>query len=175
MQTALRAGINANEARKHFAEAAKHYLKSAETFAKDDEKHPCESGLRPRLFLIYSRNGCVDFLSIAVKAFWHRRTPLRLTLPLCERVREGLAKSTYIWGIRANVYKQHSGCIDHCLQFEEHWKKQVADGKVTMDYEAKPAVRSSEWLSFVKLTHNQSVDTIVHGTRKQVDDVESID
>ena len=89
----------------------------------------------------HSWNRCADFLSIAVKAYWHRGTALRLTLPLCERVREGLAKSAYIWGCWA---EQDRGCIDHSLQFQEHWTKQVADGKVTLDYEAKPAVRSKE-------------------------------
>jgi hypothetical protein len=85
--------------------------------------------------------GDTVFLSIAVKAYWHRGTALRLTLPLCERVREGLAKSTYIWGAYNNLYKTNRGLIDHCLQFQEHWKKQSDDGKVTQDYEAKPAVR----------------------------------
>jgi len=43
MQTGLRMGTDANEARNHFTEAAKHYLESADTFPQDDEKHSCES------------------------------------------------------------------------------------------------------------------------------------
>jgi len=120
MQTAQRPGIKTKDAQNHFAKSAMHYLRSAESFAKDDEKRPF-------------------FLSIAVKAYWHRGTALRLTLPLCERVREGLAKSTYIWGAYNNLYKTNRGLIDHCLQFQDHWKKQSDDGKVTQDYEAKPA------------------------------------
>jgi tetratricopeptide (TPR) repeat protein len=153
MQAGLRQETNVAEARKHFAEAANHYLKSAGTFPKDDEKHPCESGCRLRWHFVYSRNRGADFLSIAVKAFWHRRAPLRLTLPLCERVREGLSNAEYLWGYWANIYKTNRGCIDHCLQFQEHWKKEVADGKVTMDYEAKPAVRLEEILVFICQTH----------------------
>lgn len=45
------------------------------------------------------------------------------------------------------------GCIDHCLQFEEHWKREVADGKVNMDFEAKPVVRSEEMMAFFCQTH----------------------
>jgi hypothetical protein len=49
------------------------------------------------------------------------------------------------------------GCIDHCLEFEEHWKKEVADGKVTMDYEATPAVRPEQIIVFICLTHTYSI------------------
>ena len=45
MQTGLRPGAGATKARNHFAKAAIHYLKAADSFAKDDEKHPYESGI----------------------------------------------------------------------------------------------------------------------------------
>jgi hypothetical protein len=117
MQTGLRFGIEEDEARKHFTEAAKNYLESAETFPYDDEKHPY-------------------FLAIAVEAYWRRGTALRVTLPLCDRIRKGLAKSGYIWA--AHYERSNSVSINQCLKFQEHWKKRVADGEVTMDYEAKP-------------------------------------
>ena len=137
MQTGLRFGIEEDEARKHFTEAAKNYLESAETFPYDDEKHPCKSEFTFRS-LICSRNVRLDFLAIAVEAYWRRGTALRVTLPLCDRIRKGLAKSGYIWA--AHYERGNSVSINQCLEFQEHWKKRVADGEVTMDYEAKPEV-----------------------------------
>ena len=92
----------------------------------------------PRYFTTraHSTNGYIDFLAIAVEAHWRRGTALRETFSLCDRIREGLAASAHIWGAR-----KHSVSIDQCLEFQDLWKQRVANGEVTMDYEAKPAVR----------------------------------
>lgn len=99
---------------------------------------------------MYSGNRRIDFLSIALEAYWRRGTALSVTLPLCDRIRQGFVNSAYIWG---SYYKHKSSLfeIDQCLEFQQHWKKQVADGIVTMDYEAKLEVGSNDLFSFVQL------------------------
>jgi hypothetical protein len=83
-----------------------------------------------------------------------------VTLPLCERIREGFEKSVYIW--EAHYKNKGSAPVEQCLAFYEEWKKRVAEGEVTMDYEAKHEVCLTEHLSFAKLTHRRSGDPIMH-------------
>jgi len=119
MQTALQTVNDANEAQRHFSEAAKYYIESAEAFPQDDEKHPY-------------------FLAIALEAYWWHGTALQVTLPLCQRVRQGLVKATYIWGARLSGRRSVS--INQCLEFEEEWTKRTSEGEFSMDHMAKPAV-----------------------------------
>jgi hypothetical protein len=92
----------------------------------------------------------IDFLAITVETYWWQGAALRKTLPLCDRVRAGLDKSAYIWG--AHYKHRRSASIDQCLGFQEHWNKRVAEGEITMDYEAKPEASGTELFSIMMLT-----------------------
>jgi hypothetical protein len=111
--------------------------------------------------LLFHKDGnWTDFLAISAEAYWRRGTALRVTLPLCERIREGFKESAYIW--EAHYKNKGSAPIDQCLAFYEEWNERVAKGEVTLDYEAKHEVCATEHLSFAKLTHHRSGDPIVH-------------
>jgi hypothetical protein len=83
-----------------------------------------------------------------------------VTLPLCERIREGFEKSMYIW--EAHYKNKGSAPVEQCLAFYEEWEKRLANDEVTMDYEAKHEVCPTEHLSFAKLTDHRSGDPIMH-------------
>lgn len=74
-----------------------------------------------------------------------------MTLPLCERIREGLAQSMYLW----EAHYKSRGCVsvNQCLDFYDKWKIRVDQGEVTMDYEAKHEVCPIVLQSFVELIH----------------------
>lgn len=73
-----------------------------------------------------------DFLAIAVEANRHAGAPLRVTLPLCKRVREGFEKAMYIW--EAHLKDRRSESLDQCLEFEDEWTRRVEMGEVTLDH-----------------------------------------
>lgn len=78
-----------------------------------------------------------DFLAIALEAYWRHGTPLQVTLPLCERVRQSLAKATHIW--EAYLKNGRNVTINQCLEFQDEWTKRVDQGEFSMGHMAKPA------------------------------------
>jgi hypothetical protein len=77
MQSAILAG-EAAERQDLYGQAAKYYTEAADTYLEDDENH-------------------VYFLKIALEAHWWRGDPVKITLPLCTRIRSAIPEMMKIW------------------------------------------------------------------------------
>jgi len=95
-----------NHKQHHFNESAKYYIEAAETFPEDDEEH-------------------AYFLKIALEAYWWCMTPLRVTLPLCKRIRLAIPKMLKIWEL-SQMTSGRDRMLGEALVFEKESKKKYS-------------------------------------------------
>jgi hypothetical protein len=119
---------DAAERRDLYAQAAKYYTNAAESHFEDDEKHAC-------------------FLKIALDAHWWRGDPLKITLPLCTRIRKAITEMKKIWEFSADS-KGFEPQFRVVLAFETEFRKQLSEGKMTSDNVARPEYTVSGTRSF---------------------------
>ena len=98
---------------KFFEEAAVYYTKAAETFLKDDENY-------------------AYFLKIALEAYWWLDSPLNITLPMAERIREALPEIKKIWEFSASSTK-YNVTLRQALVFEA-----ISEGTVILETIVRP-------------------------------------
>ena len=93
--------------------AADYYLSAAEAFPPDDEFHP--GMLRKHL-------ECLCLLN----------KPLKVTLPICDRIRDVMPQAMEIWKVGPSG--QHlKNCLREVREFEMHWREEVSEGRATME------------------------------------------
>ncbi|KAL0951840.1 hypothetical protein HGRIS_008501 [Hohenbuehelia grisea] len=105
---------------KDFIESANNYIEAAETYPSDDEYHPY-------------------FLAIALEAYWHSSAPLRVTLPICERIRTALPDVNRIWE-KSQMASERNIRVQQALDFEVNARKSLREGTATMDDMLKPDI-----------------------------------
>jgi hypothetical protein len=115
-----------NHKQHHFNESAKYYIEAAETFPEDDEEH-------------------AYFLKIALEAYWWCMTPLRVTLPLCKRIRLAIPKMLKIWEL-SQMTSGRDRMLGEALVFEKESKKSILEGQMTLDTPARPPSMVSLYL-----------------------------
>jgi hypothetical protein len=101
-----------------YAQAAKYYTDAAGSYFEDDEKH-------------------AYFLKIALDARWRSGSPLKVTLPLCARIRNAVTEMKKIWEFSADasiVEPQYKVVF----AFEKRFRTLLEDGKATLDDVARP-------------------------------------
>jgi hypothetical protein len=79
----------------------------------------------------------VDFLKIALEAHWWRRASLRVTLPLCKRIRFGMPNMEKIWKV-SQMSPVRDESLKQALDFEDDVVKLVLDGICTLDDSPRP-------------------------------------
>jgi hypothetical protein len=99
-----------------FGLAAKYYTEAADTYFKDDEHH-------------------VYFLKIALEAHWWRGDPLRITLPLCARIRAAIPDMKKIWELYLQKMESEYQMV---LEFETAYLKEIDAGNLTLNEVGRP-------------------------------------
>ncbi|KAL6299613.1 hypothetical protein BKA93DRAFT_819814 [Sparassis latifolia] len=103
----------------HFAEASKAYLTAATIFPEDDENH-------------------VWYLNCALDALYSCGTPIKILLPIMERVRLAIPKMKEIWEFSALAHQGRDSILQKVLWGEEDMRKGLADGKFTLEDKVMP-------------------------------------
>lgn len=89
------------------------YLSAGEACPTDDEYHP--AFLRKHL-------ECLCLLN----------EPLKITLPLCQRILRAIPQALEIWSVGPSS-DQLRKCQEQVAAFETHWRTEVREGRATMD------------------------------------------
>lgn len=134
MQSA-RTAEDAAERRELYTQAAKYYADAAGSYFKDDEKH-------------------AYFLKIALDAHWLSGDPLKITLPLCARIRSAITEMKKIWECSVDAMSLQTQ-FDVVLFFETEFKGRLAEGKASLDDIACPDYAVRLWLGYfgISLIH----------------------
>ncbi|KAG5653892.1 hypothetical protein H0H81_009484 [Sphagnurus paluster] len=98
--------------------SAVHYTQGAILFHTDDEYH-------------------VSFLKYAIDAHWYAGTPLKVTLPLCKKVRDAAPAMRQIWEYSSSA-TQRDQWIETILGFEDNFRGLLAQGKITLEESGNP-------------------------------------
>jgi stress-induced-phosphoprotein 1 len=101
-----------------YAQAAKYYTDAAGSYFEDDEKH-------------------AYFLKIALDAHWWSGSPLKITLPLCARIRTAITEMKKIWEFSADASLMEPQ-YRVVLAFETNFRRQLSEYKATWDDVARP-------------------------------------
>ncbi|RDB28672.1 Small glutamine-rich tetratricopeptide repeat-containing protein beta [Hypsizygus marmoreus] len=91
--------------------AAKHYMQAASMLPQDEENH-------------------AYYLKVALEAFWWSGAPLKVTLPLCAKIREAIPKMKKIWEY-SSMAKQRDISLRQALAFETEFRTKVERGEVS--------------------------------------------
>ena len=101
-----------------YAQAAKYYTDAAGSCFEDDEKH-------------------AYFLEIALDAHWWCGSPLKITLPLCARIRSAVTEMKKIWEFSADASLM-APQYKVVLAFETKFRTLLGEYKATLDDVARP-------------------------------------
>jgi hypothetical protein len=74
----------------------------------------------------------LDFLKIALEAHWWLGSPLRVTMPLCKRIRLSIPKMEKIWKL-SQMSKTRDESLSQALNFEVYAARDILEGKLTLD------------------------------------------
>ncbi|KAJ7109814.1 hypothetical protein C8R44DRAFT_263484 [Mycena epipterygia] len=103
-----------------FSKSSQYYVQAAEKYPEDDEHHPY-------------------FLAIALEALWWGDAPLRVTLPLCRKIRTAMSKPVQIWEFSQNsMKKRNSNCKD-AVRFLIECEQKLAKGEATLESALMPS------------------------------------
>jgi hypothetical protein len=103
-----------------YEDSAAYWTGAADQFFKDDENY-------------------VKFLKLALDAHWCAGSPLKVTLPLCEKIRQAIPDVKKIWEYSEAV--EYLGkWVDQVLAFEATCRKLVSEGRVTLEEAGRPMV-----------------------------------
>ncbi|KAF7307355.1 hypothetical protein MIND_00529500 [Mycena indigotica] len=105
------------KASKEFLISSRFYIKAADAYPEDEEERP---------FLLYT----------AAENMWKAKSPLRVTLPVCRRIRESLADSDVIWGgsgARLGVTADRAARCQRAITFMQDCEQKIAAGVLTLD------------------------------------------
>jgi hypothetical protein len=113
MQAALRAHDGDPLTQSVFETASEYYLAAAEGYPTDDSYHP-------------------TFLRKHLECLCQMDKPLKVTLPLGDRILEVLPESLEIWGLgpTGDALRQMQESV---RKFATHWRAEVREGRATMD------------------------------------------
>ncbi|RDB29131.1 Small glutamine-rich tetratricopeptide repeat-containing protein beta [Hypsizygus marmoreus] len=95
----------------HWVEAADYYIQAANLLPQDEEYH-------------------AYYLKVALEAFWWSLAPLRVTLPLCARIRDAIPKMKQVWEY-SQMAKERDWSLGQALVFEAEFKAKVETGEIS--------------------------------------------
>ncbi|KAJ7070652.1 hypothetical protein C8F01DRAFT_1362514 [Mycena amicta] len=105
----------AKKDKKEFSTAARFYMRAAEAYPEDEEERP---------FLLYS----------AAEMLWQSKSPLRLTLPVCRRIRDSMATADTIWGgTRGGAASNRAENCQKAIGFLLDCERKIAEGTLSLD------------------------------------------
>lgn len=97
-----------------FSKSADYYQQAAEKFPEDDEER-------------------AYFLAIALEALWWSNAALRITLPICRKIRGAMSKSVRIWEFSKHARSKRNVNCEEAIRFLAEGERKLAAGKVTLD------------------------------------------
>lgn len=112
-----------------YAQAAKYYTDAAGSYFEDDEKH-------------------AYFLKIALDAHWWCGSPLKVTLPLCARIRNAVTEMKKVWEFSADASLMEPQ-YKVVFAFETKFRILLEEGKGTLDDVARPEYAVSRMLNIL--------------------------
>ncbi|KAF8079125.1 TPR-like protein [Lyophyllum atratum] len=115
---ALKIEDNMEDAANSFATSADYYIQAANSFYKDDEYR-------------------VNYLKVALEAYWFGEAPLMITLPLCKEIREATPDMKRIWE-HSQAAERLGKWLDIVQAFEKNYRKLLSEGKVTLEESGRP-------------------------------------
>ncbi|KAG6874372.1 hypothetical protein C0995_015108 [Termitomyces sp. Mi166 len=118
-----------NESTGVYLISASHYLKGASLYPADDEYR-------------------LTFLKFGLEALWFAGSPLKITLPIAEQIREGFPVIKKIWEYSGDalILKEQLRIV---LEFEEHFMAEIEAGRMTLEDSGGPKglkVKRGVWI-----------------------------
>ncbi|RDB28593.1 Serine/threonine-protein phosphatase 5 [Hypsizygus marmoreus] len=102
----------------NFVGSAAYYFKAANLLPEDEEYH-------------------AYYFKIALEALWWSGAPLKVTLPLCAKIREAIPKMKKIWE-HSQMAKKRDRSLGQALAFEAEFRRKVETGEVSESIVARP-------------------------------------
>ncbi|KAJ7687386.1 hypothetical protein B0H17DRAFT_687044 [Mycena rosella] len=107
------------EAVVNFHQSSRYYIQAAGKYPEDDEERP-------------------HMLAVALEALWWGAAPLRVTLPLCRKIRAAMPKPVPIWEFSSkSLNKRNANCAE-AVRFLDDCERQLADGTATLESALMP-------------------------------------
>ncbi|KAJ7755027.1 hypothetical protein DFH07DRAFT_773572 [Mycena maculata] len=103
-----------------FSHSAQYYQQAAEKFPEDDEHR-------------------AYFLAVALQALWWSEASLRITLPLCRKIRVATSKSVRIWEFSQNALTKRNHNCDEAVRFLADCERKLAAGEATLESALMPS------------------------------------
>lgn len=103
-----------------FSKSAQYYIQAAETYPEDDEHRPY-------------------FLAVALEALWWGDAPLRVTLPLCRKIRTAMPKPVHIWEFSQNSMKKRNANCEEAVRFLTECEQKLVKGEATLENALMPS------------------------------------
>lgn len=100
-------------------QSAKCYFEAAEKFPQDDELH-------------------VWWLNVGLDIFFQTGAPLRETIPIMERIRKAVPMMKRIWEHSSMSLESRDQILQRTLWFEEDVKRELDEGRATLDSQILP-------------------------------------
>jgi len=94
-------------------------LKAAANVPEDDEKHPI-------------------FLHAALGCLWRADAPVRITLPIIDRIEKSIPKMKRIWEYSAMAENGRDAMLQRTISYGESIRKKLEDGSVQMESAIRP-------------------------------------
>ncbi|KAJ6601431.1 hypothetical protein DFH09DRAFT_563402 [Mycena vulgaris] len=107
------------EAIDNFTRSSQYYIQAAEKYPTDDEHRP-------------------HLLAVALEALWWSKAPLRVTLPLCRKIRTAMPKPAQIWEFSQMTLNRRNANCEEAVQFLNVCEQKLATGTVTLESALRP-------------------------------------